>query len=211
MSTIALQLRESTRSAHNSAEGHGFQKELGSGSLPLPTYSAYLSQLFLVHQALESAMNGQPYMGPVVSQEQLQTEFLRQDLDALGVNPAEITPVNTTKTMLNRINELAKSSPTALLGYHYVLLGSKHGGKFIASVSKKSYSLGSRGAFYFDPYGPEFQQHWQHFVNGINRLTLPEAEIEHMLFAASEMFAFVESLGSELMTRRHTISGTEGS
>lgn len=199
MSTIALQLKESTRSAHNSAEGHEFQKELGSGTLSKPLYTAYVSQLFLTHQALENAMASQAYMGAVVSPEQLQTEFLKKDLKALGVEPDSVKPVEITGRMLKRIDEVAKQNPIALLGFHYVLLGSKHGGKFIASTLKKSFGFEDGGCIYFDPYGPEFQKHWQHFVNGINSLDIQEPQVEPLMNAASEMFSFVENLGGELL------------
>lgn len=199
MSTIALQLKESTRSAHNSAEGHKFQKELGSGTLSKSLYSDYLGQLYLTHKALESAMSSQSYMGPVVSPEQLQTEFLKSDLLALGVDPSAVKPIEITAKMQDRIEELKEQNPIALLGFHYVLLGSKHGGKFIASVIRKALSLENGGCTYFDPYGPEFQKHWQHFVNGINTFNIEESEVQPLLTAASEMFSFVEQLGGDLM------------
>ncbi|HEY9733557.1 MAG TPA: biliverdin-producing heme oxygenase [Drouetiella sp.] len=199
MSTIALQLKESTRSAHNSAEGHEFQKHLGSGTLSKPLYTEYLSQLFLTHRALESAMASQPYMGSVVSSDQLQTEFLKTDLRALGVDPEAVKPLAITSQMLKRIDELAASNPIALLGFHYVLLGSKHGGKFIASTMKKAYGFEDAGAIYFDPYGQEFQRHWQHFVNGINSFDIKESQVSPLMGAASEMFAYVENLGGQLL------------
>ncbi len=199
MSTIALQLKESTRSAHNSAEGHEFQKQLGSGSLSKQLYTQYLSQLFLTHKALESAMASQPYMGSVVSEDQLQTEFLKKDLTALGVDPSSVKPIALTEKMLERIDELAKTNPTALLGYHYVLLGSKHGGKFIASTMKKKFGFDDGGSIYFDPYGQEFQKHWQHFVNGINAFDIKEPQVEPLMKAAGEMFTYVEGLGGSLL------------
>lgn len=204
MSTIALQLRESTRSAHNSAEGHQFQKELGSGTLSKPLYTQYLSQLYLVHRNLEKAMSSQPYMESVVSKEQFQTEFLERDLRALGVQPESVKPIDITASMLERIEELAKTSPTSLLGFHYVLLGSKHGGKFIASTIKKAFALTDGGCIYFDPYGQEFQKHWQHFTNGINSFEIKDGQVEPLLDAASEMFSFVENLGGNLLTLNAT-------
>ena len=199
MSTIALQLRESTKSAHNSAEGHKFQKELGSGTLSKALYTEYLGQLYLTHKALENAMSSQTYMGPVVSPEQLQTEFLKSDLIALGVDPTSVKPIEITAKMLTRIQTMAEQNPIALLGLHYVLLGSKHGGKFIASISKKTYALENGGCTYFDPYGPEFQKHWQHFVNGINSFEIDQSQVDPLMGAASEMFAFVEQLGGDLL------------
>lgn len=199
MSTIALQLKESTRSAHNSAEGHKFQKELGSGTLSRDLYTQYLGQLFLTHQALENAMSKQPYMGSVVSPEQLQTEFLKTDLKALGVEPGSVKPIAITERMLERIEQLSKENPISLLGYHYVLLGSKHGGKFIASINKKTFDLENGGCIYFDPYGPEFQKHWKHFVDGINAFEIHDAQVEPLMKAAGEMFEFVEQLGGDLL------------
>jgi len=200
MSSISLQLKESTRSAHSSAEAHNFQKALGSGTLPKSQYRHYLGQLFLIHGALEAAMKGEPYMGGVVTVEQFQTDFLIRDLSALTGNHADEVPLACTKAMLKRIDERAHSEPVALLGYHYVLLGSKHGGKFIASATKKSYELDSDGSVYFDPYGQGFQQHWQHFTGGLNELNLNELQVHELLAAASEMFTFVETLGGEILS-----------
>ena len=137
MSTIAARLKESTRDAHNSAEGNNFQKEMFSGTLPLPQYRHYLGQLFLVHQALEQGMEKQPYMSAVVTEEQFQTDFLRRDLVALEKLEDDVKPLPSTKEMLSKIEKANTDEPVALLGYHYVLLGSKHGGKMIAAVIKK--------------------------------------------------------------------------
>ena len=205
MSSISLQLREGTRSAHSSAEGHHFQKALGSGTLPRAKYRHYLGQLFLVHGAIERRMKDQPYMGGVVTEEQFQADFLKRDLDALagsngeGSADADVQPLSCTQKMLKRIQEVTEKEPVALLGYHYVLLGSKHGGKFIASVTKKSYELEKDGAVYFDPYGQGFQQHWQHFTGGINELSLNETQMQELLGAASEMFTYVQTLGGEIL------------
>ncbi|MFX9692342.1 biliverdin-producing heme oxygenase, partial [Acinetobacter baumannii] len=82
------------------------------------------------------------------------------------------------------IDKLATRGP-ALLGSHYVLLGSKHGGKYIAHSLQSKYHLNEgKGAIYFDPYGTNFQQIWKSFVAGMNELPLGSEDEEAMVLAA---------------------------
>lgn len=198
MAGIALRLKEHTRSAHQSAEGQNFQVALGGGTLSLTLYKAYLFQLFLIHAELESQIREHSVMINVVTDEQMQTSWLRQDLLCLKVDLAAGSPTEATRQILEKIRSTAKTNAIALLGYHYVLLGSKHGGKYIAAMIKKNHNLENGGTKYFDPYGPEFQKHWQRFIGALNELELTDAESKAMVEAAGDMFSSIEQIGSEL-------------
>ncbi|HEY9713947.1 MAG TPA: biliverdin-producing heme oxygenase [Chroococcales cyanobacterium] len=202
MTGIALKLKEHTRSAHNSAEHHSFQRSLGGGTLSLDLYRAYLTQLWLIHTSLEESLQNagraSNKVKAVITDEQMQCKWLVSDLKSLAVDTAAVSPVESTRDIVARIERTASSCPVALLGYHYVLLGSKHGGKYIAAVIKQKHNLNGGGTLYFDPYGQEFQKHWQHFTTQMNELELSESETAQMVQAADDMFRAVESVGAEL-------------
>ena len=87
---------------------------------------------------------------------------------------------------------------------HYVLLGSKHGGKFVAKACQDSYNLvDGKGALYFDPYGPNFMPIWKTFKESMNDLPLNEGEIDKVCSAAGQMFNSIGEIGNELMPAAH--------
>jgi heme oxygenase len=133
MANIMQQLKESTRESHNNAESQEFQRLLASGDLPRNLYVKYLEQLWII-VAKNSALNG------VITDDQLQVPFLQQDLEFFGSDPRHVEPTPATQWILGRLDKSATEGP-ALIGSHYVLLGSKHGGKFIAHSLQQKYHL----------------------------------------------------------------------
>jgi heme oxygenase len=108
----------------------------------------------------------------VVSDEHYQLPFLQSDLKALG------TDMNS-EAALPAVVEFVGSrtfsqDPRSLLGVLYVLLGSKHGGKFIAHAVRETYGLQEAGYTYFDPFKDRFRPLWQDFTAALN--ALPEDE-----------------------------------
>jgi heme oxygenase len=200
--TLSERLKSSTRPLHDTAEGHNFQRLLANGLLPLADYSAYLEQLFLVHKALE--MNIKQYgsndhrFQRIIDENQLQEPYLKEDLEFLGSNTAAIKALPVTAHFIRKIEESAKNNPASLFGFHYVLLGSKHGGKFIAKNLKQKYGFDGLGTRYFDPYGDTFMQHWRHFVDGLNQAEFSDAEGSDIVEAAKDTFMAVSEVGSAL-------------
>jgi heme oxygenase (biliverdin-producing, ferredoxin) len=207
MTTFAEELKASTRKAHESAEGNQFQKELFSGNLPVTEYAEYLKQLYLIHSRLEEhlekirAADGR--LAPVVHDIQFQREFLRTDLKHLNESESSngFEPLPTTVDFINRLDQSAKQTPVSLLGAHYVLLGSKHGGKFICQVLKKQYQFTDAGCLYFDPYGGEFRQHWLTFVDGMNGAGLTGEERSAIVDLAGHTFDAVGNVGLEIQRK----------
>ena len=197
------QLKEGTRDCHNNAESQEFQRLLASGDLPRHLYVKYLEQLWIIHNRLEGHLGTlakeNTALTEVVSDEQLQVPFLQQDLDFFGSTPEHVEAMPSTKWILDKIDNRSTKGP-ALLGSHYVLLGSKHGGKFIAHNLQAKYHLNEgKGAIYFDPYGTNFQQIWKTFASGMNNVPLSEQEEEAMVLAAREMFEGIGRLSEEMV------------
>lgn len=200
--TLSEQLKISTKPLHDNAEGHNFQRLLANGNLPVPFYSAYLEQLYLVHEALESNIvrtgASDKRLSRIVSQEQVQEPFLKADLEFLGKDAKAIKPLSVTSNLLDKIEHSAKESPSSLLGFHYVLLGSKHGGKFIAHNLKQKYGFDGMGTKYFDPYGDTFMKHWRSFIDELNQAEFSEPEQSQIIEAAKATFKAVSEIGSAL-------------
>lgn len=202
--SIMEQLKESTAQMHDAAESSQFQAHLAQGKLPISVYADYLEQLFFIHKALEDCFSEQQKKGgkasSVVTTQQLQEQFLRDDLQALRRNIASAKTIPATRKILGQIEQLAANQPSALLGMHYVLLGSKHGGKFIAKSCQDAYQFkDSAGVRYFDPYGSNFMPVWKEFKEAMNRLSLSNEETAEMCNAAGSMFAGIGQIGGELM------------
>jgi heme oxygenase len=201
-SQLAQVLKTSTRPFHDSAEGSQFQSYLTSGQISIADYATYLGQLFLIHGKLEtelvSAMKKEARLSQVISDEQLQDAHLRADLVHFGVQPHTVVPLETTARFLQNIDSAASKQPLALLGFHYVLFGSKHGGKFIAKNLSTVHNLNGDGTKYFDPYGSDFMPYWRAFVEKMNKLELSESEVAAIVKAAEQTFVAVGEIGREL-------------
>lgn len=202
MTTFAEELKASTRKAHESAEGNQFQKELFGGNLPVAEYGEYLKQLFLIHARLEEHLarirQEDSRLTAVVHDIQFQRDFLQADLDHLQQQSSNIEPLPTTADFIARLDRVAGKTPVSLLGAHYVLLGSKHGGKFISQVLKKQYQFTDAGCLYFDPYGGEFRQHWLAFVDGMNGAAFSNDEQQAIIELAGHTFDAVGNVGLEI-------------
>lgn len=203
--TLMENLKASTRSDHDSAEGHDFQRLLFSGQLPVEVFCNYLGQLFVLHKALEDQIKANlsdPRIQKVLGDWQYQEGFLNSDLNAFGKEAASYKALPATQKIVNDINETGKKHPIALLGYHYVLLGSKHGARMICPNLKKAYALdGHDGTLYFDPYEGKFGELWSQFKDSMNENELNEAETEEILDAAKKMFRSMGQIGEELYSK----------
>jgi len=201
---IMQQLKERTRGHHDNAEGQEFQRQLAGGELPKPLYVKYLGQLFLIHgflekKLLEAQSTTTPEIAKILTPEQLQVSYLEKDLTFFGVDTKNIQPVSATKELIAKIDATAKICPLALLGYHYVLLGSKHGGKFIAHNLNEKYQLNGEGILYFDPYGQSFQPLWKEFASQFNEVPITESQEIAAIDAASVMFEEIANLSEETL------------
>ncbi len=204
--TLMERLKEDTRKAHDSAEGNKLQAELGSGAIPTDTYKAYMSQLYLVHKALENGIKSSipsTAYRDALTDDHYQEPFLFNDLKALGVDCGSIKPLKGTAKLLEKINEYATSCPPALLGYHYVLLGSKHGGKFLAKRLQDQFKFEDGvGCKYWDPYGQSFMPLWLEFKKKMNEGAGDESEQHQIIEAASDMFTGIQAICDEIIATR---------
>jgi heme oxygenase len=192
-------LRDSTADLHQAAEQSAFQQALVRGVLPREQYVNWLGQMLHLHRALETALrSAQSTGGPVarvVHAWQFQEPRLLEDLKFFGAGePGEALP---------SVREFARWASVAdgveLLGAHYVLEGSKNGGRYIAKGVRRAYALASDdGARHLDPYGEAQRERWAEFKAAMSAEQFSAGDTARMVEAARRMFRTVTQLGDEL-------------
>lgn len=199
---LMLRLREQTRPHHTAAESHPLQRAMVTGQLPRPLYVAYLGQLTLVHRALDAGLttlaNADERAGRIVSPEQFQTPFLREDLKFFATDEKSIAACSGTVDLLSLVADLRAASPVGLLGLHYVLLGSTNGGRFIAKAVRRAFGLQSAGVRYLDPWGDDQPRIWQHFKHQVDTTVFSPSECDLIVDSAQRMFDGIGQISTDL-------------
>lgn len=200
--SLMLRLREQTRPLHTAAESHPIQRAMVQGTLPQELYVAYLERLFPVHRALDAGLTqlaeNDHRAGRILSPEQHQSGYLREDLQHFGRGKAETPAVSAVVELVNAIAASRVESPIALLGFHYVTLGSTNGGRFIANAVRRAYGLERAGAAYLDPWGDEQPRIWQGFKRAMDAESFSQDEADEIVGAAETMFHGITYISESL-------------
>lgn len=213
---LADRLRSETMELHKRAEGHALQQMLVSGRLPRAAYAAHIAQLMLVHRELEEALcegsaRGDAAISAVWQDYQRSSGHIEEDLRVLGVDPGRVRATPATQRLIARIRSAREGrggsgadakgcGSAALLGYHYVLEGSKNGAKFIARAIGPAYGLSPQsGLKYLDPYGESQREKWMAFRAGLNAAALGGAEADAAVAAAKDMFSAISEIGDDVL------------
>jgi heme oxygenase len=208
-------LRESTRSLHDSAETHAFQRAFAAGKLPREQYVRYLAEMLHMYSALEKSIRQLrsfvPELAAVVRDQHFREGDLRADLEFLGYQQNGQTPLASTRNMVEHIEKCATERPIKLLGFHYVLEGSNNGSKFIARNVARAYGLApGQGLAYLDPYGDQQREIWQQYKQDMASLTLTADQSEAVVDAARQMFQAIASISSELLETAEAVIESAG-
>ncbi len=195
-------LKDRTAEHHRRAEQQPLQQALVRGTATREQYASWLAQMMHVHAALESEIVAHVSVEPrlrIVTEEQHGAPRLASDLRALGHDPVQARPSDATIAVCERIRRAARSNPVTLLGYHYVLEGSKNGNRFIAMALRRGLGLQPGVAdTYLDPYGEQQRAKWQAFRGAMGAQAYNDAETEAVMYAAAEMFDGVSAVCASL-------------
>ncbi len=197
-------LRESTAELHTSAEANQFQHQLGGGRVTKEDLGRYLQQIYLMHNAIGDLLRREKAaseaLSLVVQDYHLDLTCVLNDLAYLEHSSLNVTPLKATLAIIESMNETARTCPSGLLGYLYVLEGSTNGAKFIAKALRSGLSLPeNKGASYFDRYGSAQRERWNAFKQAMNDLTLSDSEKESLVVAAKKTFHTFGKVGEELV------------
>lgn len=183
-------LRESMSSRHSKIEQHPLQNDLANGTISKEKYAKYLQGLLSYHRGFESALkkhiNDAPLKG-IVEHDYFMIDRLEKDLSELGFSSDSGNNGNTSS------GEKSVENPLELLGILYVILGSKHGGKYMSKML--SDKMGSEyHHHYLDPFGTKLGALWSKFVADIDALPLSDEERNTVLKGAISAYdAFTHS------------------
>jgi heme oxygenase len=192
--TIMSRLKSETAELHRDAETSRFQRSLVRGDVGADAYAAWLGQMLLIHDRLETALRASP--APAVAKvnrpEYDRTEDLRADAADLGAT-AQPPPLAATGRLLGGI---AAADDLALLGMRHVLEGSNNGNCFIARAIRQG--LPGAPTRYLDPYGASQRQRWADFKADMEAVGFEPAAQDRIVAAAREMFGAIGELSREL-------------
>jgi len=207
--SLSTALRVATSDLHTQAESHPFQRALVQGELPRDLFTRQMSQLLLVHTALEKALHHAAIentdIASVVREEQFQQPRLVRDLAHVGFDPAKAAATTATQAVCSLIERLAATNPIALLGALYVFEGSNNGARFIARAVRKAYNIEElEGISYLDPYGEAQREKWGEFKAAMDALVLSDDDIESVVATAKQMFRAINAMGDDLLSETPT-------
>ncbi len=205
-SGVMLRLKEATSELHTKAERSEFQQRLVRGAIPREQYASWLAQLYLVHAELEARVRElvatRPEFAGFVREELFQTPRLRGGPRVLRDPESGIKWTPTATRVVSQIREAAAAAPVGLLGFYYVLEGSKNGSRYIAKALRRAMGITpGAGDRYLDPHGEEQPRLWGAFKQGMDAIPFDEAEVATMIDAARRMFEAAEGIGHDLLAR----------
>lgn len=200
--SIMQRLKAETNDLHSHAESRTLQRAIASGEVDRETFSAYLGQLYQVHQPLESALetnrDKHAAIKALASADRMRIPDLDRDLAFYGANPDRFPAGDAAKKFSQRINETRNAVPVALLGALYVLEGSTNGGRFLARALRKSWDLDGDGLAYFDPYGDEQPQMWAAFRRDMDEASFDADQEEAIIEMAKATFIAIAEVSDEV-------------
>ncbi len=200
--SIMQRLKAETSDLHSHAESRTLQRAIASGQVDRETFSAYLGQLYQIHQPLESALETSrgkhAAIAALASADRMRIPDLDRDLAFYGANPDQFLAGDAAKKFAQRINETRDADPVALLGALYVLEGSTNGGRFLARALRKSWNLEGDGLAYFDPYGDEQPQKWATFRRDMDEASLNADQQESIIEMAKATFLAIAEVSDEV-------------
>ncbi len=203
--TLSLRLRRCTAELHTLAERSELQRLLVTGRVSRGQYTQHLSQMLLVHRALDGALRRASRtcgaVAAVVREEQYQEPYLLEDLAFMGFDPASARPRPGTARIVEEIAATEGSEPAALLGYHYVLEGANNGNRFISKpiAGMLGVRSGEPGTRYLDPYGDRQRELWAQFKVDLNGAGLSAEQQARAVECAQRMFEAVASIGDQVL------------
>jgi heme oxygenase len=111
-----------------------------------------------------------------------------------------VLPLPATAALIRDIDRAAVEQPLALLGYHYVLEGSKNGNRFIARQLVPALGLApSRAVRYLDPFAEAQPAKWAAFKTDMTATGFTADQIDLLVAAARRMFEGIGELSDQLM------------
>jgi heme oxygenase len=200
---ITQRLKEDNWDLHEQAEHDKVPQAMVKGEMSREGYVELLKQMWVVNRALDAALvearATTPIINDLVSDRQLQEQYLRADLEHFGVDVDAIEATDAAQRMIEHVETLARTDPHALFGLHYVREGANNGNRFVAMKLKKAWGVeGEDGFRYLDPYGKEQRPLWDAWKVRLADYPLTEPEKDSVFAGARSMFERIIALHKDL-------------
>jgi heme oxygenase len=207
---LTRDLYAKTRDLHEVVEHHPFQQALLKGNLPQERYVAFLGEMYAIHTTLDAALgtHGETteVLRRVLADYRSQKPFLKADLAFFGQKPGSLIertkPAGmkpATEGFTQRLERTSDANPISLVGFLYVLEGSRNGGRVIARSVRNAYRLSDgQGTAFLDPYGENQRERWQRFKGSLDNLVLSETDRAAVVEGAREAFLGMNELSDAL-------------
>lgn len=196
-------LRERTSEHHAKAEGRDLQKRMVQGGLTRTEYGAWLGQMWLVHTALERAVEQARTLPDAavlgaIKPEHYHSRHLGEDCQFFGVTEAQA--MFATSLVIANIENAAARSAFEIFGMYYVLEGSMNGNAFIAKAVARSFGLsGGKGLAYLLPYGERQREIWSQFKIEADGTPASEDQIRAAEAGAMSLFDSIADMSDEIV------------
>jgi heme oxygenase len=176
-------LRLATAADHAALEGTRMMTVLSSGIPSLDEYRDYLLRQWVLHTALEAAL--EPWVpGAWVNDRLIKRHWLESDINAIAAVPAVMA--KPVATRLHTIASLAEA-----LGTMYVLEGSTLGLRMIEKRLPPGHPGLSAAGRFIRGYGADHGVRWRDFLDCLEGLP-PEAWPEAIAAAGATFRLFLE-------------------
>lgn len=210
MLSLSRQLSQATRPAHARLEALPFAAALADGSLALEGYLGYLRVLTVIHAALEHALSScdDARVKALWDERRRRLPALQSDLAALAPRAAGEVPAasSVARRASDAVLERSLTEPVSLLGYLYVLEGSRLGATVLGPQAERAFGIepGS-GVAYLSQEPSQTRADWERFCDRLDALELTAEERVALEAAAFEAYAGIEAA----MQRLHPLEPSQ--
>lgn len=200
---VMARLKEATNELHTLAERSPFQSRLVRGAVERALYGRWLFQMLQVHDDLERRLGvllgKRSDLAGVIRPELFQAPRLRADLGVVAPG-AVFADCDAVRELRHDMAAASDANPLSLLGFNYVVEGSKNGGRYIARSVRRALAIEpGRGDLYLDPHGETQPALWAQYRREMDAITFAETDVEAMIAAAKRMFQAAARIGDDVL------------
>lgn len=186
---ITERLKTETRPHHDAIEAVAFSNKIMDGSLSLDEYKILIRNNYLLHYVLENQLDNVSGFAEIEGLEwdqRRKLEFLKKDLEVLGLSAGEIE----AEAEVFELTNIAEA-----LGAFYVLEGSTLGGSVIARQLAKNQNLTSVPSYHFyGCYGDLTGPRWKAFQQALIQFDEKNGKGDAMVSSACRTFDYFTSI-----------------
>lgn len=191
---------------HERAESAALPASMASGQIAKETYTRLLRVEYLIHRALDGAIERhrptEPILADLVVDEHLMAPSYRADLEHFGIDPDGVERTPAVASFETLLAEVEAEDPLLLLALHYVRLGASNGNRYVAKKIRPALGIEEQdsapGTKHLDPFGKDQRATWDAFKTKLDQAAFTETQCERLVQTARRMFEAVMAVHAEV-------------